>query len=197
MAQDNKTIGRFELTDIPPAPRGVPQIEVTFDLDANGILNVSAKDLGTQKEQSIRITASSGLTEEEIERMKKDAEIHAEEDKKRKELVETRNQADALVHATEKSLKDLGDKVDEETKSNVEKEIENVKKALESDDVDTIKTATEALTAASHKLAELMYAQAAKENPDAGSSSGDGDEPPKKDGKDDDDVVDADFEEVK
>ena len=129
MAQDNKTIGRFELTDIPTAPRGVPQIEVTFDLDANGILNVSAKDLGTQKEQSIRITASSGLTEDEIERMKKDAEIHADEDKKRKELVETRNQADALVHATEKSLKDLGDKVDEETKSNVEKEMENVKNA--------------------------------------------------------------------
>ena len=199
MAQDNKTIGRFELTDIPPAPRGVPQIEVTFDLDANGILNVSAKDLGTQKEQSIRITASSGLTEEEIERMKKDAEIHAEDDKKRKELVETRNQADALVHATEKSLKDLGDKVDEETKSNVEKEIENVKKALEGDDVDAIKTATEALTAASHKLAELMYAQAAKDNPDGGGDSPDGDAgaSDKNDKGNDDDVVDADFEEVK
>jgi len=199
MAQDNKTIGRFELTDIPPAPRGVPQIEVTFDLDANGILNVSAKDLGTQKEQSIRITASSGLTEEEIERMKKDAEIHAEDDKKRKELVETRNQADALVHATEKSLKDLGDKVDEETKSNVEKEIENVKKSLEGDDVDAIKTATEALTAASHKLAELMYAQAAKDNPDSTGNPSDGDDGPsnKNDKGSDDDVVDADFEEVK
>jgi molecular chaperone DnaK len=172
---------------------------VTFDLDANGILNVSAKDLGTQKEQSIRITASSGLTEEEIERMKKDAEIHAEDDKKRKELVETRNQADALVHATEKSLKDLGDKVDEETKSNVEKEIENVKKALEGDDVDAIKTATEALTAASHKLAELMYAQAAKDNPDGGGDSPDGDAgtSDKNDKGNDDDVVDADFEEVK
>jgi molecular chaperone DnaK len=200
MAQDNKTIGRFELTDIPTAPRGVPQIEVTFDLDANGILNVSAKDLGTQKEQSIRITASSGLTEEEIERMKKDAEIHADDDKKRKELVETRNQADALVHASEKSLKDLGDKVDEETKSNVEKEIENVKNALKGDDVDTIKTAIEALTAASHKLAEMMYAQASQNNPDDGAnpSEGDGDDGgAKKDDKGDDDVVDADFEEVK
>jgi molecular chaperone DnaK len=200
MAPDNKTIGRFELTDIPPAPRGVPQIEVTFDLDANGILHVSAKDLGTGKEQSIRITASSGLTEEEIDKMKKDAEIHAEEDKKRRELVETKNQADALVHSTEKSLKELGDKVDAETKTNVENEIENVKKALESDDVDAIKTAVEALTAASHKLAELMYAQASENNPDmdGGSDGGDdsGPQNPKND-KGDDDVVDADFEEVK
>lgn len=198
MAADNKTIGRFELSDIPPAPRGVPQIEVTFDLDANGILHVSAKDMGTGKEQSIRITASSGLTEEEIDKMKRDAELHADEDKKRKDLVETRNQADALVHATEKSLKDLGDKVDAETKANVEKEIENVKNVVKEDNVDTIKSAVEALTNASHKLAELMYAQAAKENPNqdggpdaSGGSSGSS-------GKDDDDdVVDADFEEVK
>ena len=200
MAPDNKTIGRFELTDIPPAPRGVPQIEVTFDLDANGILHVSAKDLGTGKEQSIRITASSGLTEEEIDKMKKDAEIHAEEDKRRRELVETKNQADALVHSTEKSLKELGDKVDAETRTNVENEIENVKKALEGDDVDAIKTAVEALTAASHKLAELMYAQASQNNPDmdGGSDGGDdsGPQNPKND-KGDDDVVDADFEEVK
>jgi len=130
--------------------------------------------------------------------MQKDAEIHAEEDKRRKELVETRNQADALVHATEKSLKDLGDKVDEETKANVEKEIENVKKVLEGDDVDALKTATEALTAASHKLAELMYAQAAKDNPEGGAPpGGDSGGPSKGDDKDDDDVVDADFEEVK
>ncbi len=201
MAQDNKTIGRFELTDIPAAPRGVPQIEVTFDLDANGILHVSAKDLGTGKEQSIRITASSGLTEEEIEKMQKDAELHAEEDKKRKELIETRNQGDAIVHATEKSLKDLGDKVDAETRQKVEKEIENVKSVLESDDVDTIKQAIDALTAASHKLAELMYAQASQENPDGGAaaggagSAGGAEQKAKK--KDDDDVVDADFEEVK
>jgi molecular chaperone DnaK len=199
MAQDNKTIGRFELTDIPPAPRGVPQIEVTFDLDANGILNVSAKDLGTGKQQSIRITASSGLTEAEIERMQKDAELHAEEDKQRRELVETKNQADALIHATGKSLKELGDKVDSETKANVEKEIENVKNALKGDNIDEIKTAIDALTAASHKLAELMYAQAAKDNPDAGGGpqgGGDSQQPPKND-KGDDDVVDADFEEVK
>jgi molecular chaperone DnaK len=194
MAQDNKTIGRFELADIPPAPRGVPQIEVTFDLDANGILSVSAKDLGTGKEQSIRITASSGLTKEEIDRMTKDAELHAEEDRRRKELVETRNSADALVHATEKSLKDLGDKVDGETKANVEREIENVKKVKDSDDVNSIKSAVDALTQASHKLAELMYQQAAKDNPDGkggGGSTGGSSK------KDDDDVVDADFEEVK
>lgn len=200
MAQDNKTIGRFELTDIPPAQRGVPQIEVTFDLDANGILSVSAKDLGTGKEQSIKITASSGLTQDEIDKMTKDAELHAEEDKRRKELVETRNSADALVHATEKSLKDLGDKVDEETKGNVESEIEKVKALKESDDVDAIKAAVEALTQASHKLAELMYQQAAQENPDGGAGGAGGDaggDAGAKPKKDDDDVVDADFEEVK
>jgi len=199
MAPDNKTIGRFELTDIPPAPRGVPQIEVTFDLDANGILHVSAKDLGTQKEQSIRITASSGLTEEEIDRMQKDAELHAEEDKHRREVVETKNQADALIHATEKSLKELDDKVDAETKGNVETEIENVKNVLKGDDLEAIKTAVDALTAASHKLAEIMYAQAAKDNPDAGEAPGndDGAANNPKDDKGDDDVVDADFEEVK
>ncbi|MGW8193370.1 MAG: molecular chaperone DnaK [Desulforhopalus sp.] len=196
MAPDNKTIGRFELTDIPPAPRGVPQIEVTFDLDANGILSVSAKDLGTGKEQSIRITASSGLTQEEIERMTKDAELHSEEDKRRKELVEARNSADALVHATEKSLKDLGDKVDADTRANVEKEIANVNQVKNGDDINTIKSATEALTQASHKLAELMYAQAAKENPDA-AAGGSKAEPGKNKKDDDDDVVDADFEEVK
>lgn len=201
MSQDNKTIGRFELSDIPPAPRGVPQIEVTFDLDANGILSVSAKDLGTGKEQSIKITASSGLTQEEIDRMTKDAELHAEEDRKRKELVEARNSADALVHATEKSLTDLGDKVDEETKANVQKEIENVKQVKDGDDVEAIKAASEALTQASHKLAELMYQQASQDapggpdaGPGAGGAAGGGGQSKK---KDDDDVVDADFEEVK
>ncbi len=195
MSQDNKTIGRFELSDIPPAQRGVPQIEVTFDLDANGILAVSAKDLGTGKEQSISITASSGLTQDEIDRMTQDAELHAEEDKRRKELIETKNSADALVHATEKSLKDLGDKVDEETKANVQTEIDNVNKVKDGDDVDVIKAAVEALTQASHKLAELMYAQASKETPEGAESGPEGDAKPKKD--DDDDVVDADFEEVK
>ena len=196
MAQDNKTIGRFELSDIPTAPRGVPQIEVTFDLDANGILHVSAKDLGTGKEQSIRITASSGLTEEEIKRMTKDAELHAEDDRKRKELVESRNHADAMVHASEKSLKDLGDKVDAETKASVEKEIANVKQVMTSDDPATIKAAVDALTTASHKLAEMMYAQAAKQNPEGGQDGGGAAGGAGKK-KNDDDVVDADFEEVK
>ncbi|MGE4560158.1 MAG: molecular chaperone DnaK [Desulfobulbus sp.] len=203
MATNNKTIGRFELADIPPAPRGVPQIEVTFDLDANGILHVSAKDLGTGKEQSIRITASSGLSEEEIERMKKDAELHAEEDKKRKELVEAKNNGDSMIHMTTKTLTELGDKVDAETKANVEREIENLKKAMEGDDAAAIKSATDALTQASHKLAELMYAQAKSQGagPGEGGATGGGAAgaggQAKKGGKDDDDVVDADFEEVK
>jgi molecular chaperone DnaK len=202
MAQDNKTIGRFELSSIPPAPRGVPQIEVTFDLDANGILHVAAKDLGTGKEQSIKITASSGLTEAEIERMTRDAELHKEEDRKRRELVETRNQADAIVHASEKSLKDLGDKVDAPTKASVEKEIENVKKVMTGDDINAIKAAIDALTTASHKLAEMMYAQASKDNPEGGGSgagpgAGGAGAGAGGSGKKDDDVVDADFEEVK
>lgn len=195
MAAYNKTIGRFDLADIPPAPRGVPQVEVTFDLDANGILHVSAKDLGTGKEQSIRITASSGLTEEEIARMQKDAELHADEDKKKRELVDSQNQADALIHATEKSLKDLGDKVDAETKANVEREIENVKKVKGFSEVEPIKKACEALSQASHKLAEIMYSQATKDQPGGGgAAAGDAGQGPK---KGDDDVVDADFEEVK
>ncbi|NIA04894.1 MAG: molecular chaperone DnaK [Proteobacteria bacterium] len=201
MAQDNKTIGRFELTSIPPVPRGVPQIEVTFDLDANGILNVSAKDLGTGKEQAIRITASSGLSEEEVERMKKDAELHAEEDKKRKALVEAKNNADSMIHMTEKSLSELGDKVDAATKSSVEQEIANLKKVLEGEDTEAIKSATESLTQASHKLAELIYSQANQ----GGESGGAGNAGPGSageggsggSGKGDDDVVDADFEEVK
>ena len=194
MAGDNKSIGRFELADIPPSPRGVPQIEVTFDLDANGILHVSAKDLGTGKEQSIKITASSGLSEEEIEKMKRDAESHAEEDKKRKELVEAKNSGDSMIYATEKSLKEVGDKVDAETKSKVEEGIEKLKKALETDDVDAIKTASEELTQASHKLAEIMYSQASQQQQQA-DASGDAGEGAEK--KDDDDVVDADYEEVK
>jgi molecular chaperone DnaK len=199
MAANNKTIGRFELTDIPPAPRGVPQIEVTFDLDANGILHVSAKDLGTGKEQSIKITASSGLSEDEIKKMQQDAELHADEDKKRKDLVEAKNQADSLVYATEKSLKDLGDKVDAETKSKVEQEVESLKKIVEKgDNVDELKKGIESLTQASHKLAEIMYAQATKDQtgdqqpgggPEAGGQAGGP--------KSDEDVVDADFEEVK
>ncbi len=203
MAQYNKTIGRFELADIPPAPRGVPQIEVTFDLDANGILSVSAKDLGTGKEQSIRITASSGLSEAEIERMKKDAELHADEDKKRKELVEARNNADSMIHMTTKTLQELGDKVDAATKGNVEQEIEKLKKTMEGEDTAAIKSATESLTQASHKLAEMMYAQASQQGAGAagggaaGAGAGAGASQGAGKGKDDDDVVDADFEEVK
>jgi molecular chaperone DnaK len=199
MASNNKTIGRFELADIPPAPRGVPQIEVTFDLDANGILHVSAKDLGTGKEQSIRITASSGLSEDEIKKMQRDAEEHSAEDKKRRELVETKNQADSLVYATEKSLRDLGGKVDAETKSKVEQEIESLKKVIEKgDNVDDMKKGIESLTQASHKLAEIMYAQATKDQ--AGGQPGEGPESgggPAGESKKDEDVVDADFEEVK
>ena len=167
-----------------------------FDIDANGIVHVSAKDLGTGKEQSIRITASSGLSETEIERMKKDAELHAEEDRKGKETAEARNQADSLIYATEKTLKDLGDKVDAPTKENVQKEIDALKKILTGSDAEAIKKGTEALTTASHKLAEMMYANATK-----GQAPGGGPQPGAEGGapggKKGDDVVDADFEEVK
>ena len=162
MAADNKTLGQFELVGIPPAPRGIPQIEVTFDIDANGIVHVSAKDLGTGKEQSIRITASSGLAEEEIKKMVKDAEAHAAEDKKRREVAEARNQLDSLIYTTEKSLKEFGDKVDSGEKQNIEDAIAKAKKAMETNDPDTIKSAQEELTRTSHKLAEAMYAKASQ-----------------------------------
>ena len=202
MASDNKTIGRFDLADIPPAPRGVPQVEVAFDLDANGILHVSAKDLGTGKEQSIKIQASSGLSQEEIERMKKDADAHADEDRKRKALVEARNHADSLIYATEKSLKDLGDKVDAEIKGKVESEIASLRKLMEGDDSEAIKKGTESLTQASHKLAEMMYSQAGQQaspgGPGTGGAAGGGEQASSGGTKkDDDDVVDADYEEVK
>ncbi len=189
MANDNKTIGRFELTDIPPAPRGVPQVDVTFDIDANGILNVGAKDLGTGKEQSIVITASSGLSEEEIEKMVKDAELHATEDHKKREMIEARNQADGLVYTTEKAVKEHGDKVDDETKKAIETALEDLKKAMEGDDPEEIKSKTEALATASHKLAEVMYQQTQSEAEAGGEGASDSD-------SQDDDVVDAEFEEV-
>jgi molecular chaperone DnaK len=196
MAAYNKTLGRFELVGIPPAPRGVPQIEVTFDIDANGIVNVSAKDLATGKEHSIQITASSGLTQEEVDQLVKDAELHAEEDKKTKELVEARNQADSLIYATEKSIKELGDKVDASTKSNLESAIENLKKAMEGNDADEIRRLSEELTQASHKLAEAMYQQASGTGAgQSGASAGQGRS--SQQGSADEDVVDADFEEVK
>jgi len=189
MANDNKTIGRFELADIPPAPRGVPQIEVTFDIDANGILNVGAKDLGTGKEQSIRITASSGLSEEEIDKMVKDAEMHSSEDKKKRELIEARNQADSLVYTTEKALKEHSDKVDEETKKGIETALDELKKAMEGDSPDTIKSKTEALAVASQKLGEILYQQAQSETDVGGEEAAKGD-------VEKEDVVDAEFEEV-
>ncbi|MBW2688423.1 MAG: molecular chaperone DnaK [Deltaproteobacteria bacterium] len=189
MAEGNKTIGRFELTDIPPAPRGVPQVDVTFDIDANGILNVSAKDLGTGKEQSIVITASSGLSDEEIEKMVKDAELHASDDHKKRELIEARNQADGLVYTTEKSVKEHGDKVDEETRTAIETALEDLKKAMEGDDPEEIKSKTEALATASHKLAEVMYQQAQSEAEAGGEDAADSE-------AQQDDVVDAEFEEV-
>ncbi|MFA5324512.1 MAG: molecular chaperone DnaK, partial [Smithella sp.] len=159
MAQDNRTLGRFELVGIPPAPRGIPQIEVTFDIDANGIVHVNAKDLGTGKEQSIKITASSGLNEAEIEKLVKDAEMHAEEDKKRKELIEARNQADTMIYSVEKNIKEFGDKVDASEKSKIEDAIANAKKALEGDDIEAIKKTQDELMNVSHKLAEAMYAK--------------------------------------
>ncbi|MCF8050633.1 MAG: molecular chaperone DnaK [Desulfobacterales bacterium] len=196
MAGGNKTLGRFELVGIPPAPRGVPQIEVTFDIDANGIVNVSAKDLATGKEQSIQITASSGLSEEEIDRLVKDAEMHADEDKKKKKLVEARNQADSLIYSTEKSLKEMGDKVDAETKGKVDDAVEKLKKAMEGSDADEIQKRTEELTQASHKLAEAIYqkASASEAGQQAGPGAGDAGE---QGGAADEDVVDADYEEVK
>jgi molecular chaperone DnaK len=192
MAAYNKTLGRFQLVGIPPAPRGVPQIEVTFDIDANGIVNVSAKDMGTGKEQSIKITASSGLSEEEIERLVKDAEVHAEEDRKKRDLADARNMADSLVYSTEKSVKELGDKLDASTKGEINTAIENLKKAMETDNVEEIKRLADELTQASHKLAETMYSQAAQQSGGAGG----GPEAPSGASKDED-VVDADFEEVK
>ena len=199
-------LGQFDLVGLPPAARGIPQIEVTFDIDANGIVHVNAKDLGTGKEQSIQITASSGLSEEEIQNMVQDAESHAEEDKKKKERIEAHNQLDSLVYSTEKSLADHKDEMDAETVGNIESALEKSKKALEGDDTEAMKAATEELTTASHKLAETMYAKAAQEQADTqgaqdaqdassdaqaenGAESGQA--------KEKDDVVDADFEEVK
>jgi molecular chaperone DnaK len=196
MAPDNKTLGRFELFGIPPAPRGIPQIEVTFDIDANGIVHVSAKDMGTGREQSIRITASSGLSEQEIKNLVKEAELHAEEDKHKKELAEARNQADTLIYTTEKSLKDLGDKVDAATKSDIESHIAKLRQAMEGADAQAIKTASEELMRASHKLAETMYAQAGAAGAGAGEAGAEaGAEGEAK--KPEEDVVEAEFEEVK
>jgi molecular chaperone DnaK len=199
MAADNKLLGQFDLVGIPMAPRGVPQVEVTFDIDANGIVHVAAKDLGTGKEQSIKITASSGLGEEEIKKMVRDAEAHAAEDKKRKDLVEARNQLDSLVYSTEKSFKEHGGDLDATVKANIETALKNAKAALEGQDAEAMRKAAEELSESSHKLAEAMYAKASQQQgaqqPDTDKQDDQGAGPAG--GKKKDDVVDADFTEVK
>ncbi len=197
MASDNITLARFDLTGIPPAPRGVPQIEVSFDIDANGIVNVSAKDMGTGKEQSIKITSSSGLSEDRIQELVREAEAHASDDKKKQELIEARNHADSLIYGTEKSLADLGDKADAAVKSDIESKIADLRKLIEGEDAQAIRTATEELAKTSHKLAENLYQQQQSQQAGGqqagaqGSGSTGGSSSP------DDDVVDADFTEVK
>ncbi|NNF16331.1 MAG: molecular chaperone DnaK, partial [Gammaproteobacteria bacterium] len=186
-SQDNKSLGRFDLSDIAPAPRGVPQIEVTFDIDANGILNVSAKDKATGKEQKIVIKASSGLNEDEIERMVSDAESHAEEDKKFREVVDAKNQGDALIHATEKSMKELGEKVTPDERGKIEAAISDLRKALEGDNKEAIESKTQALAEASAGMAERLYSQDAEAAPEGAPEQASADA----------DVVDAEFEEVK
>ena len=192
MAVGNKSLGKFDLTEIPTAPRGLPQIEVTFDLDANGILHVSAKDKATGKENKIVIKSSSGLGEAEIEQMVNDAEAHAEEDKKARELVEARNQADAMIHGTQKSMSEIGDKLDAGEKEKIESAIKDLESVVKDDDKAAIEQKTQALAEASHKMAEQMYAQAneaeATASAEAETSSGE---------SKDDNVVDAEFEEVK
>ena len=190
MAADNKTLGNFQLTNIPPAPRGVPQIEVTFDIDANGIVNVKAKDLGTQKEQSITITSSTNLSDDEIDKMVKDAEANREADEKRKAEADTRNDAEQMIFATEKAIKDLGDKVDSKDKEKAEKEIKDLKEALEKDDIDDIKSKTEKLNESAMALATKVYEEASKKAQAEEKESSSDNEKSKKD-----DVMDADYEE--
>ena len=194
MANDNKLLGQFDLVGIPPAPRGMPQVEVSFDIDANGIVHVAAKDLGTQKEQSIKITASSGLSKDEIDRMVKEAQSHSDDDKQRRKVAEARNQADSLVYGTEKNLAEHGDKISEDEKTTITEAIANVKKAMEGEDPAAIDSAVQSLTTASHKLAEAIYkkttASASGEPSTTGEGNG-GEAPPT-----DEKVVDAEFEEV-
>jgi len=195
MANDNKLLGQFDLVGIPPAPRGMPQVEVTFDIDANGIVHVSAKDLATQKEQSIKITASSGLSKEEVEKLVKDAQAHTDEDKKRRKTAEAKNQADTLIYQTEKNLSEHGDKIAAEDKTKIEEAVASLRKAMEGTDPEAIESATQILTTASHKLAEEMYKKAsasaaAGNGADAGGGTGTGET------KTDEKVVDAEFEEV-
>ena len=191
MASDNKILGNFELVGIAPAPRGVPQIEVTFDIDANGIVNVSAKDKGTGKEQKIQIQASGGLSDDEINKMVKDAESNKEADKKKRESVDARNQADTLLHSTEKNLKEHGTKVSESDKKTIETASSNLRNSLKGTDVEDIKKKTQDLVQASMKLGEAIYKSQQSAKP------GDAPKDSKEEGKKDENVVDADFEEVK
>src|SRR6187397_182727 len=194
MAADNKLLGQFDLVGIPPAPRGMPQIEVTFDIDANGIVHVSAKDKATAKEQSIRITASSGLSKDEVEKLVRDAQTHTEEDKKRRKAAEAKNQADTLLYQTEKNLKEHGDKISAEDRTKIEEAVTALKKAMEGNDPDAIESATQSLTTASHKLAEEMYKKASATSA-TGEGAAPGGESPNG-AKTDEKVVDAEFEEV-
>ncbi|MEJ5301537.1 MAG: molecular chaperone DnaK [Thermodesulforhabdaceae bacterium] len=191
MAADNKSLGRFDLVGIPPAPRGVPKIEVTFDIDANGIVHVSAKDLATGKEQAIKITPSSGLSEEEIQNLIKEAELHAEEDHKKRQLVEARNRADSIIYSVEKSLRELGEKVDSATRSEIETQIEKLKKLMEENDREAIERETNVLINLSHRVAEKAYQQASSESASRSKET----EAEKDTRKADEDVVDAEFEE--
>ena len=194
-ANDNRTLGRVQLTGIPPAPRGVPQVEVSFDIDANGILNVSAKDLATQKEQSVEITGSSGLSEEEVNKMQKDAEQHAEEDKKRRELVDLKNQADQLLYTTENTLKEHGDKIPADQRGNVEAAINGLKDTAKNDDPEAIRRAMENLQSASQALGKIMYEEAAKQQAPSADTPANPDDPAQDNqNKKDDDVIDAEFE---
>ena len=194
MANDNKLLGQFDLVGIPPAPRGMPQIEVAFDIDANGIVHVAAKDLATQKEQSIKITASSGLSKDEVEKLVRDAQTHTEEDKKRRKAAEAKNQADTLLYQTEKNLKEHGDKISAEERTKIEEAVTALKKAMEGNDPDAIESATQSLTTASHKLAEEMYKKASATSA-TGEGAAPGGESPNG-AKTDEKVVDAEFEEV-
>ncbi|MCD6365319.1 MAG: Hsp70 family protein, partial [Planctomycetes bacterium] len=192
-ASDNRTLGRFNLTGIPPAPRGMPQIEVAFTIDANGILNVSAKDSATGKEQSIEITGSSGLSSEDVEKMKKDAEAHAEDDRKRREMVDLKNQGDSMAYQMEKMLKDQGDKAEAEDRSNIESAVSNLRDTLKGDDANAIKRAMENLEKASHSMAEKMYKTAAQSGGST-QTPPPGDQGDAESSKGNDDVIDAEYE---
>jgi molecular chaperone DnaK len=199
-ARDNRTLGRFQLSDIPPSPRGIPQIEVAFDIDANGILNVSARDLGTGKQQSIQIKSSSGLSDEEVKKMQRDAESHSAEDKKRREVVDLKNQADQLIYSTEKTLKEHGDKVSADTRGRIESAVNNLKETIKGEDGSAIKRAMENLSDTAQELGKILYEEAAKKQA-AGGQASSGPRPSEQKGgegevhrKGGDDVIDAEFE---